>query len=157
MIVRIFGHVVPWFPLELIYMIYSMKSTCLWIRRFSSATFLDFLFSCFVFLLLLRCSLSLLHLDEEESREEVELILLLFLCELLFKDIFFLSCLRSFWAIFWKICMPSYFSQNLRKKLFRRFSQILELRPLDVWITKLSGEANQECKIRWTWFMKWNH
>ena len=58
--------------------------------------FLDFLFFCFFFLFLLRYSSSLLELGEEESREEMELILLLFLRELLSKDIdFFLLCFRS--------------------------------------------------------------
>ena len=57
---------------------------------------LDFLFLCFFFLFLLRWSSSLLELSEEESREEVELILLLFLREAVSKDIdFFLLCLRS--------------------------------------------------------------
>ena len=58
--------------------------------------FVDFLFLCFFYLFLLRCSSSLLELGEEESREEVKLILLLFLRELLSKDIdFFLFCLHS--------------------------------------------------------------
>ena len=58
--------------------------------------FLDFLFLCFFDLFLLRCSSSLLELDEEESREEAKLILLLLLRERLSKDIdFFLLCLRS--------------------------------------------------------------
>ena len=58
--------------------------------------FLDFLFLCFFDLFLPRCSSSLLELDEEESREEAKLILLLLLRERLSKDIdFFLLCLRS--------------------------------------------------------------
>ena len=65
--------------------------------------FLDFLFLCFFFLFLLRCSSSLLEMGEEESREEVELILLLFLREFFSKDKY-LSLMYSFvWAIFWKI------------------------------------------------------
>ena len=58
--------------------------------------FLDFLFLCFFDLFLLRCSSSLLELDEEESREEAKLILLLLLRERFSEDIdFFLLCLRS--------------------------------------------------------------
>ena len=58
--------------------------------------FLDFLFLRFFFLFLLCCSSSLLELAEEESHKEVALILLLFLRELLSKDIdFFLLCLRA--------------------------------------------------------------
>ena len=58
--------------------------------------FLDFLFLCFFFLFLLRCSSSLMELGEEESREEVELIILLFLREFFSKDIdFFPLCLHS--------------------------------------------------------------
>ena len=57
--------------------------------------FLNFLFLCFFFLFLIRCFSSLLELDEAKSREKLELILLLFLSELLSKDIdFFLLCLR---------------------------------------------------------------
>ena len=65
--------------------------------------FLDFLFLCFFDLFLLRCSSSLLELDEEESREEAKLILLPLLRERLSKDRF-LSLMSSFiWAIFWQI------------------------------------------------------
>ena len=65
--------------------------------------FLDFLFLRFFFLFLLRCSSSLLEVGQEESREEVELILLLFLREFFSKDKY-LSLMSSFvWAIFWKI------------------------------------------------------
>ena len=58
--------------------------------------FLDFLFVCFFVLFLLRCSSLLLELDEQESREETNLILLLLLRERLSEDTdFFLLCLRS--------------------------------------------------------------
>ena len=58
--------------------------------------FFDFLFLCFFDLFLLRCSSSLLELNEEESREKAKLILLLLLRERLSEDIdFFLLCLRS--------------------------------------------------------------
>ena len=50
----------------------------------------------FLFPFLFRCSSSLLELGEKESREEVELIVLLFLRELLSKKIdFFLLCFCS--------------------------------------------------------------
>ena len=65
--------------------------------------FLDFLFLCFFFLFLLRYSSSLLELDEEKSREEVELILFLSLREILSEYIDFLLLY---------LCTPELFSER---------------------------------------------
>ena len=74
----------------------TQKRLCSGVGDLVLRRFLDFLFLCFFFLFLLCCSSLLLELGEEESREEVELTLLLFWRELLSKDIdFFLLCLHS--------------------------------------------------------------
>ena len=67
---------------------------------------LDFLKLCSFFLFLLRCSSLLLKPDEEESREEVELIpLLYFFSCVIFSPNIYISFSNAFapWAIFWKI------------------------------------------------------
>ena len=103
---------------------------------------LDFLFLCFFFLFLLRCSSLLLQLDEEELHEEVKLILLLFPRKILSEEIdFFLLCLRSSELFSERSTLSPYFNLNLRKKLLQRFSQIREFRPLHMWMTKEGGEA----------------
>ena len=64
-----------------------------WVEDLGQRHFLDFLFLCFFFHFLLLCPSLLLELDEEESREEVELILR----KLLSQDIdFFFLFLLSF-------------------------------------------------------------
>ena len=80
----------------MVFLIYYTKSADLWSGRFGSTTFLGFPFLMFLFPFLFCCSSSLLELGEKESREEVELIVLLFLRELLSKKIdFFLLCFSS--------------------------------------------------------------
>ena len=99
--------------------------------------FLGFSFPCFFFLFFLRCSSSLLELDEEESREEGEVILLLFLHEFISKDInFFLLCLRSSELFSERSTLSSalfaiLFQLRFEKKLLQGFSQTRELRTKD--------------------------
>ena len=127
----------------MIFLIYYTKSTCIWSGRFSSAAFLRLSFLMYLFPFL---ASLLRELDEEEPREKVELILLLFLLELLSEDIDFFSYVFVGLSLFLKDLhchlhyLPSYFSANLRKK---RFSQIWELRPLHVWIAKESEETKE--------------
>ena len=97
--------------------------------------FLNFLFLCFFFLFLIRCFSSLLELDEAKSREKLELILLLFLSELLSKDRFLSLMSSSIWAIFWKIhiviCIichlisPQIWEKNIYKGSFKFQSSVL--------------------------------
>ena len=127
--------------------------------------FLDFLFLCFFFLFLLHWSSSLLELGEEEFREEVELILLLFLRELLSKDIdFFLLCLRSSDLFFERSILSSalsaiLFQHKFEKKTFakilsnsrapssprvnnERGRRSLGTRPYNVWVIECSISSN---------------
>ena len=77
-----------------------------------------------------------MELDEEESREEVELILFPFLRELISEDMgFFLLCLRSSELFSGRSTLSSalsaiLFQPRFEKKLLQRFSQIRELRSL---------------------------
>lgn len=88
----------------MILLIYYKKLTCLWSGRFSFSTFPDFFFLMFLFPFLLRCSSSLLELNEEKSREEMELIILLVFSERLSEHTdFFLLCL----------CSPERFAKRL--------------------------------------------
>ena len=106
---------------------------------------LDFLKLCSFFLFLLRCSSLLLKPDEEESRKEVELIpLLYFFSCVIFSPNIYISFSNAFAPVSYFLkdlhChlhyLRSYFNPDLRKKLLQRFSQIRQLLPLHVWITK---------------------
>ena len=137
MIVCIFGRGVRLFPLELIFLIYYTKAIVSGVGDLVLRLLLGFILLCLFILFLLRCSSSLLELDEEESRKEVELILHFLLCEHLSKGHRFILCLRSSElfsqrSVFSSALRPSYFSSNLRKKLLQRFSHIWELRSFHV-------------------------
>ena len=91
-----------------------------WVRELVLWRFLYFRFLCFFLPFLINCSSLLQELDEDESCKEVQLILLLFLRELLSKDID-LSLMSSFARLLFWHChlhyLPSYFNPSFRKKL----------------------------------------
>ena len=83
-------------------------------------------------------------MDEEEPREEVELILQPFFRGLLskYKD-FLLSSELFFEKSTFSSALSAILFQSKfeKKKLLQRFSQIRELRPLHLWKTKEGREA----------------